>query len=287
MNGKNAITFGVSTWLWTSPFNREALGLFPTIKSMGFDMVEIPIEDPELIPIEATRQALADNGLSPIICGAFGPNKDLTHDDPAVHQNCLDYIQACFDIGNALGGKFLAGPMYSAVGKARMLPEDQRKREWDLAVQNLQKVCQMAAASGQLIALEPLNRFESDLVNTAEDVRRMVNDINHPAAKILLDTFHMTIEERDIRAAINTAGDHLLHIQVSENHRGVPGTGLTPWGDFAEGVKDIQYQGTISIESFTPNNVELAGAVCIWKTMAESQDAFAREGLNFLRKLIN
>lgn len=287
MNGKNAITFGVSTWLWTSPFNREALGLFPTIKSMGFDMVEIPIEDPELIPIEATRQALADNGLSPIICGAFGPNKDLTHDDPAVHQHCLDYIQACFDIGNALGGKFLAGPMYSAVGKARMLPEDQRKREWDLAVQNLQKVCQMAADSGQLIALEPLNRFESDLVNTAEDVRRMVNDINHPAAKILLDTFHMTIEERDIRAAINTAGDHLLHIQVSENHRGVPGTGLTPWGDFAEGVKDIQYQGTVSIESFTPNNVELAGAVCIWKTMAESQDAFAREGLKFLRQLIN
>lgn len=287
MNGKNAITFGVSTWLWTSPFNREALGLFPTIKSMGFDMVEIPIEDPELIPIEATRQALEDNGLSPIICGAFGPSKDLTHEDTTVHQNCLDYIQACFDIGNALGGKFLAGPMYSAVGKARMLPEDQRKREWDLAVQNLQKVCQMAAASGQLIALEPLNRFESDLVNTAEDVRRMVNDINHPAAKILLDTFHMTIEERDIRAAINAAGDHLLHIQVSENHRGVPGTGLTPWGDFAEGVKDIQYQGTISIESFTPNNVELAGAVCIWKTMAESQDAFAREGLNFLRKLIN
>jgi D-psicose/D-tagatose/L-ribulose 3-epimerase len=280
-------TFGVSTWLWTSPFNGEALALFPIIKSMGFDVVEIPVEDPDLIPIEETRQALADNGLSPIICGAFGPTKDLTHDDPAVHLRCFDYIQACFDIGNALGGNFLAGPMYSAVGKARMLPEDQRKREWDLAVQNLQKVCQMAAESGQLIALEPLNRFESDLVNTAEDVRRMITDINHPAARILLDSFHMTIEEKDIRAAINTAGDKLLHIQVSENHRGVPGTGLTPWADFAEGVKDIQYQGTISIESFTPNNLELAGAVCIWKTMAESQDAFAQKGLHFLRQLFN
>ena len=287
MSGKNNITFGVSTWLWTSPFNREALALFPTIKSMGFDVVEIPVEDPELIPVRETAQALADNGLSPIICGAFGPTKDLTHDDPSVHQHCLDYIQACFDIGNALGGKFLAGPMYSAVGKARMLPEEQRKREWDLAVQNLQKVCQMAAESGQMIALEPLNRFESDLVNTAEDVRRMVNDLNHPAAGILLDTFHMTIEEKDLRAAINTSGNRLLHLQVSENHRGVPGTGLTPWDDFAEGVKDIQYQGTISIESFTPNNVELAGAVCIWKTMAESQDVFAQEGLHFLRQLIN
>ena len=286
MKEPNAITFGVSTWLWTSPFDREALALFPKIKSMGFDVVEIPIEDPDLIPVRDTQQALEDNGLTPVICGAFGPTKDLTHEDSKVHQHCFDYIQACFDIGNALGGKFLAGPMYSAVGKTRMLQAEERKREWDLAVRNLQKVCAIAADAGQLIALEPLNRFESDLVNTAADVRRMVTDINHPAAQILLDSFHMTIEEKDIRAAINTAGDRLLHIQVSENHRGVPGTGLTPWGDFTEGIKDIQYQGTISIESFTPNNVELAGAVCIWKTMAESQDAFAEKGLEFLRQTI-
>lgn len=286
MKEPNAITFGVSTWLWTSPFDREALALFPKIKSMGFDVVEIPIEDPDLIPVRDTQQALEDNGLTPVICGAFGPTKDLTHEDSKVHQHCFDYIQACFDIGNALGGKFLAGPMYSAVGKTRMLQAEERKREWDLAVRNLQKVCAMAADAGQLIALEPLNRFESDLVNTAADVRRMVTDINHPAAQILLDSFHMTIEEKDIRAAINTAGDRLLHIQVSENHRGVPGTGLTPWGDFTEGIKDIHYQGTISIESFTPNNVELAGAVCIWKTMAKSQDAFAEKGLEFLRQTI-
>lgn len=286
MNGRNAITFGVSTWLWTSPFNQEALALFPKIKSMGFDVVEIPIEDPDLIPVTETKKALEGNGLTPIICGAFGPTKDLTHEDSKVHQHCFDYIQACFDIGNGLGGKFLAGPMYSAVGKTRMLQAEERKREWDLAVRNLQKVCAMAADAGQLIALEPLNRFESDLVNTAADVSRMVTDINHPAAQILLDSFHMTIEEKDIRAAINTAGDRLLHIQVSENNRGVPGTGLTPWGDFTEGIKDIQYQGTISIESFTPNNVELAGAVCIWKTMAESQDAFAEKGLEFLRQTI-
>lgn len=286
MKEPNAITFGVSTWLWTSPFDREALALFPKIKSMGFDVVEIPIEDPDLIPVRDTQQALEDNGLTPVICGAFGPTKDLTHEDSKVHQHCFDYIQACFDIGNALGGKFLAGPMYSAVGKTRMLQAEERKREWDLAVRNLQKVCAIAADAGQLIALEPLNRFESDLVNTAADVRRMVTDINHPAAQILLDSFHMTIEEKDIRAAINTAGDRLLHIQVSENHRGVPGTGLTPWGDFTEGIKDIHYQGTISIESFTPNNVELAGAVCIWKTMAKSQDAFAEKGLEFLRQTI-
>ncbi len=286
MKEPNAITFGVSTWLWTSPFDREALALFPKIKSMGFDVVEIPIEDPDLIPVRDTQQALEDNGLTPVICGAFGPTKDLTHEDSKVHQHCFDYIQACFDIGNALGGKFLAGPMYSAVGKTRMLQAEERKREWDLAVRNLQKVCAMAADAGQLIALEPLNRFESDLVNTAADVSRMVTDINHPAAQILLDSFHMTIEEKDIRAAINTAGDRLLHIQVSENHRGVPGTGLTPWGDFTEGIKDIHYQGTISIESFTPNNVELAGAVCIWKTMAKSQDAFAEKGLEFLRQTI-
>lgn len=142
----------------------------------------------------------------------------------------------------------------------------------------------MAQSSGVSIALEPLNRFESDMVNTAEDVMRLVKDINHASAKVLLDGFHMTIEEKNIREAINTVGDKLIHVQVSENHRGVPGTGLTPWTDIKEGLKDINYEGAVVIESFTPEIKELAAAVCIWKTMAKSQDEFASEGLKFLKK---
>jgi D-psicose/D-tagatose/L-ribulose 3-epimerase len=177
--------------------------------------------------------------------------------------------------------------MYSAVGKARMVPEEQRKREWDLAVSNVRKVCEMARNQGLLVAVEPLNRFESDLVNTAEDVMRLIKDINHDCARVLLDGFHMTIEETDLRGALETVGDRLLHVQVSENHRGIPGTGLTAWEGFRTGLELVGYRGVVSIESFTPEIKELAGAVCIWKNLAPSQDDFARQGLSFLRDLFN
>ena len=142
----------------------------------------------------------------------------------------------------------------------------------------------MAAARGLQIALEPLNRFESDLVNTAEDALRLINDINHPAAQIMLDGFHMNIEERDIEKAIIAAGDKLIHIQVSENYRGTPGTGQTRWDAYKKGLEAINYKGTVTIESFTPENRELAGAVCFWHPMAESQDGFASEGIRFLKE---
>jgi len=281
------VKFGVSTWLWTSPFTTETVELFPKIKSMGYDAVEIPVEYPEKIDGKKVKEALRLHGLDPIVCGAFGPSRDLTHDDPAVHENCFSYIRQCLDLCNEWDAKFLAGPMYSAVGKARMVSPEQRKTEWDRAVTNIHKVSKLAHERGLEIALEPLNRFESDLINTAEDVMRLIHDVNHPAAKVLLDGFHMAIEERNIEQAITSVGDKLIHIQVSENYRGTPGTGQTPWDSFKKGLTNINYQGVVSIESFTPEIKELAGAVCIWKNLAPSQDGFAQDGINFLRKLLN
>nr|WP_237332508.1 sugar phosphate isomerase/epimerase family protein [Zobellia amurskyensis] len=251
---------------------------------MGFDVVEIPVEIPSKIDGKLVKKALDDNGLKATVCGAFGPTKDLTADNVTLHKNCFTYVTDCFELCNILGTDFLAGPMYSAVGKARMVSQEQRKIEWGRAVKNLQRVCEMAKEHGLSIALEPLNRFESDLINTSKDVMRLINDINQPNAKVLLDGFHMTIEEQNIREAIQLVGDKLIHVQVSENHRGIPGTGLTPWSDFKKGLEDINYEGSMVIESFTPEIEELAGAVCIWKTLADSQDQFASEGIQFLKK---
>jgi D-psicose/D-tagatose/L-ribulose 3-epimerase len=278
------ITYGVSTWLWTSPFTTSSIqDLFPKISKMGFDVVEIAVEDPSLIDVRIVKKALQQFNLKANICGAFGLTRDFTHEDVAVHKNCFSYIEACLEMCVELDAGFLAGPMYSAVGKARMVTSEQRKVEWELAVKNLRTVCTMAEARGLKIAIEPLNRFESDLVNTAGDVLRLINDINHPAALIMLDGFHMNIEERDIEQAIVAAGDKLIHFQVSENYRGTPGTGQTNWSAYKRGLEKINYKGTVTIESFTPDNKELAGAVCFWHPMAESQDDFASEGLKFLR----
>jgi D-psicose/D-tagatose/L-ribulose 3-epimerase len=254
---------------------------------MGYDAVEIPVEYPDMIDGLKVKHALLEHDLSAVVCGAFGPTRDLTHEDPAVHKHCFEYITQCFHLCNTWEAKFLAGPMYSSVGKARMVPPDQRKAEWDRAAKNLFKVCQVADEYGLMIALEPLNRFESDLINTADDVLRLISDINHPAAKVLLDGFHMSIEEKDIEKAIISVGNKLIHVQVSENYRGIPGTGQTPWPLFKKGLEAIRYNGVVSIESFTPEIKELAGAVCIWKNLADSQDGFATEGIAFLKKLLN
>lgn len=279
------IQFGVSTWLWTSPFTTASIEtLFPKIAGMGFDVVEIAVEDPSLIDVKAVKQGLDNNGLKATVCGAFGATRDLTHEDAAVHQQSFSYIAYCLDICAALGTHFFGGPMYSAVGKARMVPDDQRKKEWELAVTNLRIVCEMAAARGLQIAIEPLNRFESDLVNTAEDACRLVQDINHPGARIMLDGFHMNIEERDVEKAIKAAGSKLIHLQVADNYRGTPGTGQTNWQAYRKGLEAIDYKGIVTIESFTPDNKELAGAVCFWHPMADDQDEFAREGLRFLKQ---
>ena len=278
------VTFGVSTWLWTSPFNRETIALFPKIKSYGYDAVEIPVEDPALIDLDLVKKALADQGLKAIICGAFGTSRDLTHDDPAFHQTCFTYLDSCLEIASELGAGFVAGPMYSAVGKARLVAPEQRKVEWDRAVSNLRKVCRRAGEFGLDLAIETLNRFETDLINTSEDLMRLIGEINEPQAKAVLDGFHLNIEEPDLESAIRRVGDKLIHVQVSENYRGTPGTGQTNWAAWKRGLEAIDYRGMISIESFTPQVKELAGAVCIWKPLVPSQDGFAKDGLEFLKK---
>ena len=278
------VKLGVSTWLWTSPFNTEqAPDLFKKIASLGYDVVEIAVEDPKLIDAKKIYKELERNNLSAIICGAFGSTRDLTSDDPALQKNSLEYIEECLQIAKDLGATFFAGPMYSAVGKARMVSDEQRSIEWTRAVENLKLVSEMAASKGLEIALEPLNRFESDLINNVDDLLLMLEQINHPAAKICLDMFHMNIEEPDPALAIRKAGDKLLHVQVSENYRGTPGTGNASWTDYYRALESINYTGVVSIESFTPANKELAGAVCIWRNLATDQDTFARDGFKFLK----
>lgn len=280
------IQWGVSTWLWTSPFTTDkAADLFKKIKSMGFSLVEIPVENITDIDVQAIKSLLAEFDLKVAICGAFTTNRDLASDDTVLQQTGLQYIEDCIGVAAALGSRIFAGPMYAAVGKARMVNPEQRKREWERSASNLHKVSAIAFDKGVTLAIEPLNRFESDMINTADDALRMVKEVNHPALKIGLDGFHMSLEERNMENAIVTAGAELVHIQVAENYRGTPGTGQTDWASWKRGLEKINYKGAITIESFTPDNQSLAGAVCIWKKLAESQDDFARNGLRFLQSI--
>jgi D-psicose/D-tagatose/L-ribulose 3-epimerase len=280
------LSIGASTFLWESPFRPATVGRFEIIAGLGFDFVEVPIEDPALVDLDVLREGLARTGLGLTLCAITGPQRDLTAEDEGPRRACLDYLATCCAMARELGCSFIAGPLYSAVGKARQLPPEARLREWDLAVSGLREACAIAGEHGVRLALEPLNRFESDLVNTAAQARRMVDEIDHPAAAIALDGFHMNIEESDMEQAVRTCGDELVHLQVSESHRGTPGTGTTDWAGLRRGMVAVGYDGPVTLETFTTDNPALAGAVCIWRELAESPEALAADGLAFLRRWI-
>ena len=276
---------GASTWLWTSPLTTVAAEtLLPRIARLGFRAVELPLEDPALVDPRKVRQIAQDHGIAVSVCGAFGPGRDLTNAEARVREATQDYIVRCLDFAVEVGAPMFCGPLYAEVGKRRQLPEAARLAEWQLAVAGIRQACEAAAARKLRIAIEPLNRFETDLVHTAADATRMARDVDHPAVGVMLDSFHMTIEEDNLERAVRTAGAQLLHVQVSENQRGIPGTGLTDWATLVRGLRAIDYRGLVVIESFTPDNRDLAGAVCIWNRRAPDQDTFAREGLRFLEQ---
>jgi D-psicose/D-tagatose/L-ribulose 3-epimerase len=279
--------FGASTFIWASPFSNRTLELMDRAKSMGFDLLEICVEDPDTIDVPAIRAKAAQTSIGVTICGAFGASRNLSAEDGAVRDQGLDYLKRCIDFAHALGSPFVSGPMYCAVGATQLLDEKARRAQWDRAVVSLRMAGAYAEDRGVKLAIEPLNRFETDLVNTVDQGLSLVDDIRAPNVGLLLDTFHMNIEEKDIAAAIGRAAGRIVEFHACSNDRGTPGEDHLPWPLIAEALKAANYDGPIVIEAFTPEIREIARAVSIWRPLARSQDALATDGLRNLRAAFN
>ncbi len=281
--------FGANTFIWASPFSTaQHLSLLDKVRGMGFDIVEIAVEDPALIDVNALKAALSNAGLEAIVCGVFGPDRNLSSADAAIRSSADQYLRWCIDAAAALGSPVVTGPMYSAVGKARLETAAERAAEWQRAVAGLRQVCAYAAPRGVSLAFEPLNRFETDMVNVVAQGLQLIDDVGSPHLGLHLDTFHMHLEEKDSGAAIHAAANagRLFHLHACENDRGVPGSGQVRWQEIAAPLQQTHYNGAVVIESFTPEVASIARAVCIWRDIAPSQDAIAQEGLRFLRELL-
>ncbi len=275
--------YGASTFIWVSPFSNMTLGVIDKVKALGFDLIEICVEDPETIDVAAIRSQVARAGVGVTLCGAFGPGRDLSSEDEAIRHAGLAYLRRCIDYANELGSPFVSGPMYAAVGNTRLLDEKARRDQWMRAVGSLRLAAAYAAERSVKLAIEPLNRFETDLVNTVDQGLRLIEDIGADNVGLLLDTFHMNIEEKDIPAAIGRAAGRIVEFHASANDRGTPGEDHLPWPKIAEALEAARYEGPVVIEAFTPEIREIAKAVSIWRPLAASQDALARDGLKNLR----
>lgn len=274
------MNIGISTFVWTSPFGDDALWLADRVRELGFDVLEICVEDPATLSADALVQAAERAGLEISVCGVFGPDRDLASDDVQVRRDAHRYLEHCIELAAAVGSSHVVGPMYSGVGVT-----GDRERRLERAASALPTLADAAEAVGVRLALEPLNRFETDLVTTVADGVALCERIGRENVGLLLDTFHMNIEERSFAAAIELAGDRIFHVHTCENDRGAPGSGHVPWGEVLGALDSVGYDGQLVIESFNLNLTAIARAVSLWRPVAESPDALARDGLAFLRGL--
>ncbi len=280
--------FGVNAWVWTSPLTTAELEtLAPHVAQMGFDWIEVPLESLNDLDFRRGAAIIKEHGLGVSCCAAMGPDRDLIHPDPAIRANGMAYIRGAIEATAALGATHLVGPIYSAVGRTWQMTEAERARDTALLVENLSRLAEHAQQYGVVLCIEPLNRFETSFINLATQAVEVVDQVNSPHCQVMLDTFHMNIEEKSLGEAIRTVGPRLKHFHACENDRGAPGSGHVPWDDVAAALQAIGYDGPIVIESFTAKVKSIARAAAIWRALAPTQDDLAREGLTFLRRLFD
>jgi D-psicose/D-tagatose/L-ribulose 3-epimerase len=270
---------GMNMLLWsTDVTGPEYDEVFAMLKDAGYDGVEIPIFDREVEKYAELGARLDALGLERLAVSARGPDDDPTATDPAP---AIAATRANLDSAAALGAPLICGPLAAPLGVFSGAPPTAEEKARSVAY--LRDVAPYAEERGVTIALEYLNRFEMYLTNTAADLAAIVREVDHPRVRMMYDTFHAHIEEKDPRAALRECADVLVHVHVSENDRSTPGAGQVEWDETFAGLDEIGYDGWVVIEAFGDALPELAGATKIWRRMFESEEQLARDGAAFIR----
>ncbi len=271
--------FGINSFLFVSPFVTDSVKLFKKFKDWGFDTVEIPVEAPEHIDPAVLKDAAAKAGIAiGSICACMGPGRDL-RGSAAEQKTALTYIKALVDQSAAMGCPKIIGPLYSVVGKKGPVAPDQQKVEFAAVVKNLKELAKYAASKGIELIVEPLNRFETDFLNTTEQGLKLVKAVGAKNLNLHLDTFHMNIEEKNQGKAILNAGKYLKHFHACGTDRGTPGNDSLDWKPIVAALKAVKYEGDVVIESFTQDVKVIAAAAAIWRKMEPKRDDIAVKGL--------
>jgi D-psicose/D-tagatose/L-ribulose 3-epimerase len=277
-------TIGVNPWVWTSPVDDAALAdLVPRIAGFGFGAVELPIERLGDWEPARTRELLAAHGLTAAaVCAVTSPGRDLVNAPPEAVASTVAYLKSCVDYAAAVGAPCVGGPVYAAVGRTWHMSAAARATCYADVRRALRPVADHAGERGVSIGVEALNRYETSVVNTVQQAVEMIDGLPSSVG-LMIDTYHMNIEEADPCEALVLAGPHIKHVQVSGTNRGAPGADHFDWPRFLTVLAATGYQGPVCIESFTSGNLAIATAAAIWRPLAVSQDALARDGLSYLR----
>ncbi len=279
-------TLGVNTWVWTSPLNDVSLReIAQKASGMGFGAIELPVESPGDWDAARAADVMAEFSLIPYVVGAMGEGRDLVSAPAARVAVTQNYLRECVRVASVLGAGLVAGPFYAATGRTWRMSKPDRDEVIRELRESLKPLVDEAAAANITLGIEPLNRYETSIINTVEQALDALGPLLCPALGLALDTYHLNIEEKQPNAAVRAAGEHLVHVQVCGNDRGAVGDDHTDWQGLLDALDEINYSGALNLESFTGDNDTIATAASIWRPLAESQDALAQRSYDFLAAL--
>ena len=270
--------FGAHAFIWTGDWTPEgAEKAIGGAAEAGLDFIEIPLLRPESTDVGGTRELLEINGIGCTCSLGLPKNAHL----PAAPREAEAFLKGAVDVAADLGSSILTGVIYANLGTLTGKPPT--NEELDTVARVLKNVAQHAAGRSVSLGVEPVNRYETYLVNLAEQGSSMLDRIGEPNVFVHLDTYHMNIEEKGFFDPIVAVGPGVKYVHLSESDRGTPGTGNVHWDDVFRGLREIGYDAHLVMESFASINEDLAGATALWRDVVGDPDALIRDGLAFLK----
>lgn len=276
---------GMNLLLWTGQVTAEQFPLLGKLKAAGFDGVELPVFGGTPADYKPVRAELDKQGLKCTTVTILNKETNAIDPSPAVRQKAVEWLKTVVEINHVLGSETVVGPYHSAIGEfsGKGPTDDEKKRSADV----LRTVAESAKQANLVMAIEYLNRFECYLLTTAVGAVELVKMVDHPSFKTMYDTFHAHIEEKDQASAIRTVAPVLGHVHISENDRGTPGTGQVNWDSAFKALKEIKYDGWLTIEAFGRALPDLAAATKVWRDLFPSPEDVYEKGIAFIKSRWN
>ena len=267
---------------WSKDQCREAI---KNSAEAGYGLIEIPALDPKSIDVEHTKATLKEFGLKGACSLGLSFDADINNNDSEIAKRGEARLMDALNVVEQLGGDYLGGVIFSALGNYKFPPT---KKARDNAVAALKRLAIAAQAKGITLGLEPVNRYESNLLNTGSQALEMIKDIGEPNVVVHLDIYHMNIEEQDLVSPVLEAGNKLGYVHIGASHRGPLGTGNIDFDSFFGALAKIGYKGTITFESFSSTVVapDLSSTLGIWRNLWTDNKSMAKSAREYIENKI-
>ena len=275
---------GVSAFAWTTQFGPSHLSIMPRLKEHGIDGFEIPMFDPAKLQAREIRRTAEANELECTVCAILPQNLSPISNERAIRRQAHEHLLRCIETTRDMGAHLLGGPLFAPIG---LLPGRRRNPdEWNWAVEEFQSLSHLLETYEVTLSLEPVNRSETFFIRTAAEGKAFCEAIHHPRIGVTVDTFHANIEEKNTAEAIRSLGHLLKHVHLSENDRGLLGSGHIDFPAIISSLRETHYESYLMIEGFGYSADETNVLGRLWADRHVTPEDIAFCGLSFLRKLL-